>query len=205
MSPFIIPFFIVHEGCPHRCIFCDQRQISGKNDNRPITGRHIAEEIESWLGMPRRHPESDVQVAFYGGTFTSLPKERQDELLGAVQPYLKQGRVQLVRISTRPDGIEPDTAGFLFERGVRLVEIGVQSMETQVLEASGRGYQPEQVEEAFARLRNGGMEVGGQLMVGLPGETTSGAIKGASRLAQITANLCAPLSHVGNARQCSGR
>ncbi len=185
MSPFIIPFFIVHEGCPYRCIFCDQRQISGKNDSLPISGRQIAEEIAAWLARPRRYPESDVQVAFYGGTFTSLTKERQDELLGAVQPYLQQGLVQSIRISTRPDGIRPDTAGFLAERGVKLVEIGVQSMDGKVLDASGRGYHPEQVEEAFAGLRGGGLDVGGQLMVGLPGETTSGAINSAIRLAKL--------------------
>ncbi len=183
MSPYIIPFFIVHEGCPYRCIFCDQRQISGSIT--PVSKQSIIDEIEARLAAPRRNPESAMQVAFYGGTFTSLSRSRQDELLGAVQPYLNVGKIQSIRISTRPDEIDSGTAEYLFERGVRLVELGVQSMDSNVLEASGRGYTPEQVEKGFEKLQNGGMEVGAQLMVGLPGETTIGAIAGARHLVNL--------------------
>lgn len=185
MPPFIIPFFIVHEGCPHRCVFCDQEKITGKSDSQPVSANQISTEIAEVLARPRRFPDREVQVAFYGGSFTSLPEDRQTALLDAVHPFLRQGRVHSIRVSTRPDGIGPKTAGFLADKGVRLVEIGVQSMDSHVLRESGRGYEPDTVQQAFAYLQRGGLSVGGQLMIGLPGETTAGVVAGSYRLAEL--------------------
>jgi histone acetyltransferase (RNA polymerase elongator complex component) len=128
--------------------------------------------IEQWLDRPRKRPAEPVEVAFFGGSFTGLPEERQQELLGAVAPYIAAGRIDSIRLSTRPDYLSVETAAFLKEHGVGCVELGVQSLAPEVLAASGRGYSVACVERAVGLLQSAGFTVGLQLMVGLPGETT---------------------------------
>lgn len=185
-SPFIIPFFISHQGCPHQCVFCNQHVITGKS--QLVTAAMVDAEIHRCLGWPRDE-KRPVQVAFYGGSFTGLNMGRQEELLGAVQPFLEKGTVQTIRLSTRPDYIDRQGAYFLRDKGVGIVELGIQSFDTKVLTRCRRGHRPEQVDEAFAHLRRAGISVGGQLMVGLPGESRVGVIDGARRLVALRPNM----------------
>lgn len=185
MIPFIIPIFIQHQGCPHRCIFCDQNRITGRGgkEEKLPSPLEIQETIDRCLAWPRK--KRRVELAFYGGSFTGLPLHEQQELLGAAQPYLQSGEISSIRLSTRPDYIDRKIVQFLKERHVSLVEIGVQSMEPQVLEACRRGHSGDDVEAAFYFLRESGIGVGAQLMVGLPGETTGGVLGGAEKIAAL--------------------
>jgi histone acetyltransferase (RNA polymerase elongator complex component) len=185
-TPFIIPFFIAHQGCPHQCIFCNQHAITGSRER--LTAEAVDREIRRCLAWPRDR-QRPVQVAFYGGSFTGLGRARQQELLGAVQPHLDCGAVDFIRLSTRPDYIDPSTVLFLKEHRVGLVELGIQSFDEAVLAACRRGHTAARVEEAFIHLRCAGIGVGGQLMVGLPGETTRGVVAGALRLAALRPDL----------------
>ncbi len=187
MTPFVIPFFIAHQGCPHQCVFCNQHAISGAASGE-VTAGQVATEIDEKLAWPRR-VERPVQVAFYGGSFTGLPLPYQEELLGAVAPYLSAGLVQGIRISTRPDFISPAIVDHLTAFGVKLVELGVQSLDDGVLGVSGRGHTAADVAEAFTVLKVGKMQVGGQLMVGLPGDTRRTALQSARRLAALGPDL----------------
>ena len=183
-APFVIPVFIAHQGCPHQCLFCNQRNITGAPEG--MAGAHEVEEtIRTQLAWPRRHPEAPVQVAFYGGSFTGLSLERQRELLGAAQPFLASGQVQELRLSTRPDYVTHQVAGFLREQGVGIVELGAQSLDDGVLAASGRGHTAAQVQTAVAFLKEAGIRVGLQLMLGLPGDTTATALASARRAAAL--------------------
>ena len=165
----IIPIFIPHEGCPHCCVFCNQRRISGFTE-KPVTAEDVRSTVQIWLD--RRNSEKmdnrEVQVAFYGGSFTGLPQARQEELLGAVTPFLQQNRVQSLRLSTRPDYIDEERVALLRRYQVSTVELGVQSMNNRVLELARRGHSAADVEQAVPVLRRAGMEVGIQLMIGLP-------------------------------------
>ena len=145
----------------------------------------IKNEIEICLDRSPRMGR-EVQVAFYGGSFTGLPIWKQQELLGAVKPYITNGRVDGIRLSTRPDNINADTASFLQDHGVTIVEIGIQSMEEKVLNASNRGHSVKQSEQAVQYIQKSGLKTGVQLMIGLPAETTTGALKGARRLARLS-------------------
>ncbi len=153
-----------------------------------MTAALVEAEIKRCLGWCRDKKRS-VQVAFYGGSFTGLDLGRQQELLGAVHPFLEKGTVQTIRISTRPDYIDRLRAVFLREQGVGIVELGIQSFDTTVLTRCRRGHLPEQVDEAFLHLRGAGLSVGGQLMVGLPGESRVGVISGARRLVALKPDM----------------
>jgi len=186
-TPLVIPLFIAHQGCPHRCVFCNQESITGREQAalRPVRAPEVTATIDTWLARSGGDHGRSVQVAFYGGSFTGLPREYQDELLTAVRPYLAQGRVSAIRLSTRPDCIDRETVSFLRKSGVELVELGVQAMDDRVLAASGRGHTVAAVQDAFRLLREEGMQVGGQLMIGLPEETTVSARSGARALALL--------------------
>ncbi|MCI5165161.1 MAG: radical SAM protein [Candidatus Electrothrix sp. GM3_4] len=168
-APLVIPVFIPHEGCPHCCVFCNQRRISGFTE-KPVSGKDVRTTVQTWLD--RQGPDKrKVQVAFYGGSFTGLPQVRQQELLGAVAPFLEQGRVQSLRLSTRPDYIDQERVALLRRYQVSTVELGVQSMNDQVLALARRGHNAADVGQAVLVLRRAGMEIGVQLLLGLLGDT----------------------------------
>jgi len=167
MRPVTVPFFISHQGCPHTCVFCDQRIISGAYGTLPST-EQISAKIELWRTTAGERP---LEVAFFGGTFTALPEKVQAGLLAPLEPLLKAGKINSVRISTRPDYIDPDCVAWLAERGVSRIELGVQSLDDSVLEASGRGHSAADSLGAIRFIKDAGIEAGVQLMPGLPGDT----------------------------------
>jgi histone acetyltransferase (RNA polymerase elongator complex component) len=166
-SPLIIPIFIPHEGCPHRCVYCDQTSISGVSSRPNWTPLSIRRQVEGFLDRSRRRP---AQVAFYGGSFTMLSETRQRMFLESVQDLIRKGRVQSLRLSTRPDAIEPGNLSLLRARQVKTIELGVQSLSNKVLAASARGHNGRQVREAACCVREFGFQLGLQLMPGLPGD-----------------------------------
>lgn len=184
-APCIIPIFISHQGCPHRCVFCNQHSITGQAAADATGPAEVTAAIEEGLGWPRRNHDAAVQVAFYGGTFTGLGRARQAELLAAVAPYLANGRVASIRLSTRPDRLTPDDALFLKAQGVTIVELGVQSMTPAVLALCQRGHTAAEVTQAVAALRQAGLAVGLQLMVGLPAETPASLMASARAVAAL--------------------
>jgi histone acetyltransferase (RNA polymerase elongator complex component) len=167
--PLIIPIFIPHEGCPHCCVFCNQHSISGQS-SPPVSGAEVEATIRAWLARSRPENRGQVQVAFYGGSFSGLPAERQIELLSAVQPFRDQGVVQEIRLSTRPDYIDRRRLDLLCRLGATIIELGVQSCDDSVLLQAGRGHSRADVERAAQLIKERNLRLGVQLMIGLPGD-----------------------------------
>jgi len=187
MTPLVIPIFISHQGCPQRCIFCDQHTITGHAglEEKPATPSTVQETIEHWLNRPRKERNIGVQVAFYGGSFTGLSMPRQRELLSAVKPYIDEGQVDSIRVSTRPDYIDDTTISILIEYSVSIVELGIQSLDQDVLEASFRGHSVQQSEDAIRLLKEKGFTVGAQIMCGLPRDSTGKLMETAKKIAAL--------------------
>ncbi|MDD5633761.1 MAG: radical SAM protein [Candidatus Omnitrophica bacterium] len=164
MKHYIIPFFILHKGCPNECVFCDQKKITARESIKP---EDIPIEIEKYLEtMPR--DGARIEVGFFGGTFTALAKEDQASYLDKVQKYVIDGRVHGIRLSTRPDFINEDILDFLKARKVSCIELGVQSMSDKVLVAAKRGHTARDVEKASKMIIDKGFTLGHQIMLGLP-------------------------------------
>jgi len=180
--PLVIPIFIPHRGCPHHCLFCNQEKISGCS-RLSTEGVEVAATIDLWLA--RSSSPKEVQVAFYGGSFTCLPPAEQEGMLAAVQPYLQAKKIDCIRLSTRPDCIDPEVCRMLRKLRVGIVELGVQSLNDDVLQDSHRGHTVEQSRQAFFQLKEAGMEVGLQLMPGLPGETTCSFLRGIDEVVRL--------------------
>ena len=161
-----IPIFVPHLGCPNTCVFCNQRKISGheKADFSSAEG-----EIEAALAtIPQG---TDVQIAYFGGSFTGIDREDMIYLLALAKKYIDEGRVQSIRLSTRPDYIDEEILDILSRYGVRNIELGIQSMCDDVLAASGRGHTAAQTERACKLICERGFELVGQMMTGLPCST----------------------------------
>lgn len=185
MKTVIVPFFISHQGCPHQCVFCDQKTITGSSGALPAPAELLAA-VRAWQ---RTSGTESVEVAFYGGSFTLLPRQQQQGLLEPLQPLLQSGEVSSIRISTRPDAVDAEAVRFLRESGVSLVELGVQSMDDLTLELADRGHSAQDTIDAFAALRAEGLRVGAQMMPGLPGESARGAIASFRKLLSLRPDL----------------
>jgi histone acetyltransferase (RNA polymerase elongator complex component) len=166
----IVPVFIPHQGCPYRCVFCNQTDITGnqaKADEKKLDAT-----LTTYLGdVPLDQLPPNREVAFYGGSFTGLPEERQESLLKKVQPWIQQGRVNAIRLSTHPLFIDEDRLALLKKYGVDRIELGIQSTDPNVLELSGRPCSLDTVKSAVDLIRKNKFRLGLQLMSGLPGDT----------------------------------
>jgi len=170
MKPFgMIPFFIPHVGCPYVCTFCNQSRITGQSGISHLTPDYIKETITEYVGSKRN--DKFWEVAFYGGSFTAIHTELQHQLLAPASEMLKRGIIDGIRCSTRPDAVGDEAITLLQSYGVKTVELGVQSMNDDILVDAKRSHTAEEVVEAVARLKQRGMTVGVQLLPGLKGET----------------------------------
>lgn len=173
----IIPVFVPHLGCPNDCVFCNQRRISGSTE--PATAETVRRAIEGAVPAPKGMRR---QLAFYGGSFTAIPVDEQLSLLNAAREYLRQGDIQSLRLSTRPDAIDLPTLQRLREYSVETIELGAQSMDDEVLRLSGRGHTAADVENASRLIKAGGFRLILQMMTGLPGDSDDKAIDTARRI-----------------------
>lgn len=183
-APFIIPIFLPHSGCPHRCIFCNQTSITGTTSGFITTETfHLAiHQFLEFKGKRRQH----LQVAFYGGNFLGLKKGTIKRLLDASSSLVKNGTIHSIRFSTRPDTINEECLDFIKEYPVSTIEIGVQSMDDQVLIMSKRGHTAKDTENAVCLLQDRKYDIGLQMMVGLPGDDEIKALKTAQRIVEFS-------------------
>lgn len=156
----IYPLFIPMQGCPARCIYCDQSKISGAAEFE--LGRAIRE-VRAFI---RRNPSKEKEVALYGGSFTGLDTARQKEILSALCALLDD--ISSLRISTHPLYIDTQRLELLQSYRVKTIELGIQDFHDKVLNASGRGYTGAQAIAAIRQVQKAGFCLGVQLMPGLP-------------------------------------
>jgi len=181
--PFIIPIFIPHAGCPHQCVFCNQVSITGAKQ-RLISPAELRIQIRDYLEYKKknRHP---VQVAFFGGNFLGIKYEEIKSLLAAAAEFVRDGQVDGIRFSTRPDTINERSLDSIKDYPVSTVELGVQSMDDHVLDLAGRGHSASDAVRAVELLKERHFSIGLQLMVGLPGDDETGALTTAQKIIDL--------------------
>ncbi|MDR7856364.1 radical SAM protein [Tissierella sp.] len=164
---YIIPIFVPHFGCPHDCVFCNQKKITGLSTN--VSPEDVSNIIEEHLSTFK--PESIVEVAFYGGSFTAIDIDIQKKLLEVPYRYKINNKIDGIRLSTRPDCIDEIILKNLKDYLVDTIELGVQSLNETVLYESGRGHSADDVYKSVKMIKEFGFNMGLQMMVGLPSDT----------------------------------
>ena len=181
--PFIIPLFIPHAGCPHQCVFCNQRTITGAQKSIP-TPQSLHERINSFLSFKNAECRP-VQIAFFGGNFLGLRANEILRLLKLANQYVQAGDVDGLRFSTRPDTIDSAKLALIADYPVATIELGVQSMDDDVLVLSKRGHTAQDTFRAVALLKQHNYELGLQMMVGLPGDDEIKSLATALGMAEL--------------------
>lgn len=180
----VIPVFMPMLACPHRCVYCNQFVISGQQKLPDI--HDVVALIERNLAtIPSEYHK---RVAFFGGSFTCLPMQVQNRYLEVVQPYLDSRQIEGIQLSTRPDYIDDNILQNLKSKGVTLIELGAQSLDDGILQRCGRGHTVEDVRRASALIRRYDMDLGLQMMIGLPGDTLETAMHTAGQIVAFGAN-----------------
>lgn len=179
---YIIPIFVPHLGCPNDCTFCNQRKISGQMKN--VTENDVRDTIEFYLNN-FKEKNAYKEVAFYGGSFTGINPELQEKLLSAAYEYIKEKKIDGIRISTRPDYIDKTVLKRLKKYKVKTIELGVQSTNNYILENCKRGHTFEDVVKASKLIRRYRFNLGHQMMIGLPESTELDDINTANDLIKL--------------------
>jgi histone acetyltransferase (RNA polymerase elongator complex component) len=182
---FTIPVFIPELACPFRCIYCDQHKISGTG-NIPTTS-DIKKIIDRNLSTIS-NLNTEIEIGFFGGSFTGIPTHQQQAYLEIAHAYIRQGLVKSIRLSTRPDYISSDILKLLLKYGVKTIELGAQSLDDEVLILSKRGHTSDDVRKASQLIKSFGFELGLQMMIGLPGDTKEKSVETANKIVAFGAD-----------------
>ena len=177
-----VAIFVPHNGCPHQCSFCDQREITGKSEQP--TAQDVKDAIkiaEDSLGENTKNAE----IAFFGGSFTAIDRDYMIELLSAAAPSVQSGKFYGIRLSTRPDAIDSEILDILQKYGVTAIELGAQSMDDEVLLANHRGHNSADVVNASKMIKERGISLGLQMMTGLYKSNDEKDIETAEKIAEL--------------------
>lgn len=184
--------------CPGECIFCPEvcGQPKSYLPDEPGAARAASMDFDPFLQTAGRistfetlgHTAEKVELLILGGSWSAYPNEYQewfirrclDAMNGKDSNSLAQAQhlneralhrnVGLV-IETRPDMITPDHARHLRRLGVTKVQIGVQSLDDEILALNKRGHTLEQTRKAFQYLRLAGFKITAHWMPNLFGAT----------------------------------
>lgn len=174
-----ISIFVPHLGCPCQCSFCNQKTITGQQEIP--TAQTVKQAVETAL----KRKNYEYEIAFFGGSFTAIERDYMTELLESAYEYVKNGSVNGIRISTRPDCIDDEILTLLKKYGVTSIELGAQSMDDEVLVANRRGHTADDVIKASELIKKFGFELGLQMMTGLYKDTREKALETVRKIVEI--------------------
>jgi len=170
---YIIPFFIPFNGCPHKCIYCNQNLITGFSSKRPSREKMFTY-FDNYLSFSKK-THKNVEIAFFGGTFLGMDNQKIIYFLESAKKFASfHPDINFeIRFSTRPDTITDTSIDLLKNYPISTIELGIQSMDDYVLKKSGRGHTAEDSRKAchLIRTKRPDINLGLQFMPGLPGET----------------------------------
>ena len=182
MKYYNIPIFVPHKGCPFDCVFCNQKHITGTQDE--VTRDTVKNTIKEYLKtLPRE--DSYIEAAFFGGSFTGIERDLQELFLSTAYEFVKLGEIDGIRLSTRPDYIDEEILDRLKKYGVTTIELGVQSLDDEVLKLSGRGHDSSVVKKSVKLIKEYGFSLGLQMMTGLLGDTNEKSLKTADDIISL--------------------
>ena len=175
-----ISIFVPHNGCPNACTFCNQREITGQSY------QPTPQDVINAVNIARQYSDTkNTEIAFFGGSFTAIPRDYMLSLLKAAYPFVKSGEFYGIRLSTRPDCINEEILDILKNHGVTAIELGTQSMCDDVLTANKRGHSSADSVNSSLLIKQYGFSLGLQLMTGLYKSSDAKDIYTAHKIADL--------------------
>lgn len=170
----ILPVFLPFASCGNKCIFCEQQAITSvkaESDLVLLANR----QINKWLSYSTNYDE----IAFYGGNFAAINKNIREQLYKLAY----NNKLYKIRFSTRPDTINNDTLAEIKDYNIFLVELGIQSLDDNVLLYNGRPYTSTLALKSIDNILNI-TNCGVQLMAGMYKQKLHSSIEDAKILSQ---------------------
>ncbi|MEM3852055.1 MAG: tRNA uridine(34) 5-carboxymethylaminomethyl modification radical SAM/GNAT enzyme Elp3 [Methanomassiliicoccales archaeon] len=184
--------------CPHgTCIYCpggvENNSSQAYTGKEPAARRAAMNNFDPFLQAKSRieqlkaigHSTDKIELIIMGGTFTGRSKEYQewfvrralDALNGVNSGSMEEAqrinetaanRCIGLTIETRPDQLNDEQLDFILSMGATRVEIGVQTLNDNVLRRINRGHDSQSVASSTARARERGFKICYHMMPGLP-------------------------------------
>jgi histone acetyltransferase (RNA polymerase elongator complex component) len=170
----VLPVFLPFEGCSNKCIFCNQNSITKISDISNIN------EVELQIKKYLNYSKNWEQIAFYGGSFSCLDKKRRQQFYDLAKKF----EFKSIRFSTRPDCIDKNMVKEFVENNVDTIELGVQSLNDDVLKLNNRSYLGKDVVNTINILKNE-FYIVAQLMPGIYGESFGDFAEGIKKLEEF--------------------
>lgn len=177
-----IPIFVPHMGCPNDCSFCNQRKITGSDTL--VTAESVENQIIA--GLKTIPEDTDfIEVGFFGGSFTGIDKKIQNSFLDVAKKYFDSGKINGIRLSTRPDYIDDEILRNLKDFGVTTIELGAQSMDDDVLFYNRRGHKCQDTVYASKLIKKYDIKLGLQMMTGLYCDTKETCMQSMEKIIEL--------------------
>jgi elongator complex protein 3 len=146
---------------------------------------HAADKIElivkggTWSSYPWTYRQWFIRRCFDAANSFGYPRRRTQRTLIAAQRLNETARHRVIgmTLETRPDRVTPLEVNWLRLLGATRIELGVQTLEDDVLRRVKRGHDVEAVARATDLLKAAGFKVDYHLMPQLPGATPESDLK----------------------------
>lgn len=152
--------FYTGRGCRSKCSFCLWPQTIGGHNYRVQSAERVAAEVrkakESWPQVK--------EVFFDDDTFTDN-RERTEEVAKLLGP------VGLTWACNAKANVPYDTLKIMRDSGCRLLLVGFESGNQDILNNIRKGIRVDRVKEFCAHCKDLGIAIHGTFIIGLPGET----------------------------------
>jgi hypothetical protein len=180
--------------CPNRdgsrgvggCIYCDNSSFSPGGTQPDIS---IEEQMEAGMAYHRQRLGSEKFIIYFQ-KFTNTYADTA-RLRDLYRRALDHQDVVGISIGTRPDAISIDVAELLQELAQKhyvCLELGLQSMDDEILSRINRGHTFEEYLASAKLLQGRGIDICTHLIYGFPGESRESFLKTAELIADLGIN-----------------
>lgn len=147
-------------GCPAHCTFCLWPQVTTGHVYRT---RSVGNVLEECAGLRRLFPDMR-ELFFDDDTFTADPHRAREIARGL-------GRLGLCWSTNARANVDHDTLSTLRDNGLRLLVVGYESGNEQILRNIRKGVSVERARRFTRDCHELGILIHGTFILGLPGET----------------------------------
>ncbi len=154
---------ITSRGCPHKCIFCASRRISGYK-YRVRSPEKVIEEIDI---LVNQYGIRNIGIADDNFIVNRKRTEKICDIL------IKEGYNRRMDWSCalRADGVDQSLLKKLRTAGCRCICVGIETGSQRLMQILNKRLKLEKVEEGVKLIRKAGIKVRGTFLLGVPTET----------------------------------